>query len=353
MAIESWSLVRVYGTWADHSGAKLPGKYEVSIPVRLTNSADDLILPKGVVASGELVVAAGVPSLSILCPSTDDPDIQQDGWKLQVTITFTGGQDREIYTIDVPVADRPLADGGTGAGVNLRTIALSANLPPQAAMYGVGRPSGLALLSEDGTAVLDAYGAPITGGGGATSVEDLTDATNVGKDLVTASSAAIARAAIGAQVAGSYLTSVPDATATTKGIAQLATTAEAAAGTLSTKAVTPAGVKAAVDALVAGAPGALDTLNELAAALGGDAAFSATVASSLASRVRTDTASQGLTSTQQANARANVDAAPVAQSVVFSTSTTRPTARTDVMVIFRTAADPGSNALDGDWWEGA
>jgi len=41
-------------------------------------------------------------------------------------------------------------------------------------------------------------------------------------------------------------------------------------------------IAAAVSALVAGAPGALDTLNELAAALGDDASFSASVASALA-----------------------------------------------------------------------
>jgi hypothetical protein len=43
-------------------------------------------------------------------------------------------------------------------------------------------------------------------------------------------------------------------------------------------------VKTAVDNLVASAPAALDTLNELAAALGNDAAFSTTVTNSLASK---------------------------------------------------------------------
>lgn len=40
-----------------------------------------------------------------------------------------------------------------------------------------------------------------------------------------------------------------------------------------------------------------------------------------------------------------------AGSVIRSTNTTRPTARTDVMVIF-TGADPGANALPGDVWLG-
>ena len=68
-------------------------------------------------------------------------------------------------------------------------------------------------------------------------------------------------------------------------------------------------ITAAVDALVDGAPGALDTLNELAAALGDDSGFQTAVTNALAARVRTDTAVQGLTGPQQSNARTNIDAA--------------------------------------------
>lgn len=39
-----------------------------------------------------------------------------------------------------------------------------------------------------------------------------------------------------------------------------------------------------------------------------------------------------------------------AGSVLFSTSTTRPTSRTDVMVFFITATDPDTNAFDNDIW---
>jgi hypothetical protein len=63
-------------------------------------------------------------------------------------------------------------------------------------------------------------------------------------------------------------------------------------------------ISAAIAALVGGAPGALDTLNELAEALADDAAFSATVTTALANRVRFD-AAQTLTSPQQTQARAN------------------------------------------------
>ena len=171
MPIPSWSLVRVFGTWVDHLGVRLAGKYKISVPTRLTNATDDLMIPAGGFASGDLSIAEGMPSLSIMCPSTDDPDIQQTGWKLTVEVTFTGGQTPERYQIEVPIAARPIADGGTGAGINLRTIALAPQIAPQIAMYGVGVPGGLARLdSQDGSTVLDAAGNPITGGGGGTAL---------------------------------------------------------------------------------------------------------------------------------------------------------------------------------------
>ncbi len=60
--------------------------------------------------------------------------------------------------------------------------------------------------------------------------------------------------------------------------------------------------------LVNGAGAALDTLSELAAALGNDPSFAATVAGEIANRVRFD-AAQTLTTPQQAQARSNIGAA--------------------------------------------
>lgn len=103
-----------------------------------------------------------------------------------------------------------------------------------------------------------------------------------------------------------------DATETTKGVVELATLAEVATGTDVSRVVTVAGVRQERTALKneilgAGVPAALDTLDELASALGDDANFGATVTNALANRVRVDTAAQGLTAPQQANARANID----------------------------------------------
>lgn len=67
--------------------------------------------------------------------------------------------------------------------------------------------------------------------------------------------------------------------------------------------------KAAVkNDLLGGAAAALDTLNELAAALGNDPSFATTIASEIANRVRFD-AAQTLTTPQQVQARANIGAA--------------------------------------------
>lgn len=79
-------------------------------------------------------------------------------------------------------------------------------------------------------------------------------------------------------------------------------------------------IAAAVAALVASAPGTLDTLDELAASLGDDANFASTVTTALGNRVRTDTAAQGLNSTQQGNARTNIAAADAAALTTLSTN---------------------------------
>lgn len=89
-------------------------------------------------------------------------------------------------------------------------------------------------------------------------------------------------------------TSAPDASETVKGIVELATLAEVATGTDALRAVTAAGVRQERTALKeeilgAGVPGALDTLDELAAALGDDANFASTVTTSLSNKQPLDT----------------------------------------------------------------
>lgn len=106
--------------------------------------------------------------------------------------------------------------------------------------------------------------------------------------------------------------STDPASETVAGIVELATLAEVGTGTDTSRAVTPAGVRQErialkAEILGAGVPAALDTLDELAAALADDASYSAAVTTALGNRVRVDTAAQGLTSTEKGNARTNID----------------------------------------------
>jgi microcystin-dependent protein len=80
------------------------------------------------------------------------------------------------------------------------------------------------------------------------------------------------------------ITDLAQATEAVAGLVELATLAEATAGVDTSRAMTSAGVKAAINAVVDAAPGALDTLNELAAALGDDPNFATTMTTALAGK---------------------------------------------------------------------
>lgn len=142
------------------------------------------------------------------------------------------------------------------------------------------------------------------------STGDLTGLTTTSKtSLITAIN----------EVNGKAAPAPSAASETVAGVGEIATLAEMAAGTDHTnKFATPAGVRQERLALKneilgAGVPGALDTLDELAAALGDDANFASTLTTGLSNRVRVDTAAQGLTTTQQGNARTNIAAVSQAQ----------------------------------------
>ncbi|WP_181063728.1 hypothetical protein [Nocardia nova] len=174
------------------------------------------------------------------------------------------------------------------------------------------------------------------GSGGTIDADSISDATVVGKAVLRAADQLAARNAIGAGTsnlaigttsstakAGDYQpTAANISDATTIGRALL-TAASATAGrsTLSvySTAEADAAIAAAVANLVNSAPGTLDTLKELADALGDDPNFATTINTALGNRVRVDTNAQGLTGTQQANARTNIGAA--AASDIGDTST--------------------------------
>lgn len=69
-------------------------------------------------------------------------------------------------------------------------------------------------------------------------------------------------------------------------------------------------IAGAVSDLVASSPATLDTLNELAAALGNDPSFATTISTALGNRVRVD-AAQTFTAPEQTQARSNIGAASI------------------------------------------
>jgi hypothetical protein len=93
--------------------------------------------------------------------------------------------------------------------------------------------------------------------------------------------------------------------------------------------------------LVDSAPTALDTLNELAAAIGDDANYASTISTALGNRLRVDTASQGLDSTQKSNARTNLGLGTAATYAVGDFATAAQGAKAD------TAHGWGNHALAG------
>lgn len=95
---------------------------------------------------------------------------------------------------------------------------------------------------------------------------------------------AFLRARFGDPDAVTFLNALGAATLASPHLTGIPTAPTAALGINTTQIATMAAVKAAIDNLVNSAPGALDTLNELAAALGNDANFAATVTAALAQK---------------------------------------------------------------------
>lgn len=91
---------------------------------------------------------------------------------------------------------------------------------------------------------------------------------------------------------------------------------------------------AVTNSLVNGAAAALDTLNELSAALGNDPNFATTIAGEIANRVRYD-AVQTLTAPQQTQARSNIGAA--AASDVSTLTTGLGNYDNDLVAVYNTA----------------
>ena len=107
-------------------------------------------------------------------------------------------------------------------------------------------------------------------------------------------------------------------------------------------------VSTQINNLVSGAPGLLDTLDELAAALGDDPNFATTVSTALGNRLRIDTAAQGLSGTQQSNGRTNLGLGTAATSntgdfVAYRTFGTAANSAIGDFVAYRTFGTAANN----------
>ena len=116
-------------------------------------------------------------------------------------------------------------------------------------------------------------------------------------------------------------------------------------------------VNTAVSNLVASAPATLDTLNELATALGNDPNFATTISTALGNRLRIDINNQGLTTTQQGNGRTNLGATTVGSNFFTlsnPSAVTFPRINADNTVSaldaasFRTAIGAGTGTLTAE-----
>lgn len=136
---------------------------------------------------------------------------------------------------------------------------------------GVGhvlRHNGTNFVNVLGTTFFDAAGAAAAAQAGAQAASQPLDAdltaiaalatTTYGRSVLTMADAAALTAALAAS------------TAAGPGIVELATSPETLTGTDATRAVTPAGLQAKIDALINAAPGTLDTLGEIATQLAND-----------------------------------------------------------------------------------
>lgn len=341
----AWTLVRVFGTWAqpdpsaadDSDWVRSAGTYTVTYPGRITNVDDDNMWTGGVYETGSLSIAPGEESLDIMIPATDDPSIEQTGIKATVTINVNGT--REVYVIDVPTAARPVETGGSGAGVNLRTIALASSIGPAVALYGVGTPGGLAKLSSDGLSVVDKDGNPIAGGeGGVAGVSSVNgrigivtlSKTDVG--LANADNTSDANKPVSTATATALGLKADKASPTFTGTPAAPT---ATAGTNTTQLATTAFVTTAV-AAVEGGGGAVDSVNGEVGVVVLDAADVGAAAAA-----HTHAATGISDSTSVGRAVLTAADAPAARSAIGATSLAIGTTGSTAMAGNTTLADLG------------
>jgi hypothetical protein len=128
-------VVDVHGEWLTASDEPASGRYVAFLPVRLQDSAGNVIYPAGLIASGPLVDG----EFTISVPASDDPALSPQGWQLQIDVVFRGAG-TERYRIPVP----------SGSTIELADVVLPYTLGDPAPVLIRGVPGGIAELDEDG-----------------------------------------------------------------------------------------------------------------------------------------------------------------------------------------------------------
>lgn len=154
--VPSWDLAPVAGKWVTSDLSTLrAGSYKVEL-TRAVSLTDDVIVPAGVFAEGQLQVDdPAKPSFEVNIPVPRDPDNLED---VTVTVTVTlEGAKTETY-----VLRGAAPEGGYDFA---RLVPTGATLTPATSSLKLGVPGGVALLNGAGQ-VVDAAGKPVGSGSG-------------------------------------------------------------------------------------------------------------------------------------------------------------------------------------------
>ena len=334
-----WVTKHVTAQYLMQDGSTPSGQVVFSTPqILLVNGT--IIIPTQIIAP--LVNGA----IAVDLPATNDPDVSPSGWAYLVQEQVgTNPQGRRFY----------LAVDAAGGDLDLATAAPVVAPPSLGALSAYNLAIGAVTTLAPGSAATAEIvgeipnqqlniGIPRGADGGGTgaalqvasNLSDLADAaaarTNLGLGTAAASDVtAFATAAQGTKAdsalqAASNLSDIADAAAarTNLGLGSAATSDALAFDAAGSAASAQSAAQAYTDTKVAGlvnaAPGTLDTLNELATALGDDPNFAATISTNISTKLAKSANLADVADAAAARTNLGLDSAATQASSAFATS---------------------------------